>query len=35
MWNLKRNNTNEFTNQKETHKLRELTVANGKDGEKG
>jgi len=34
MWNLKRNNTNEFTKQ-ETHKLRELTVANGKDGEKG
>ena len=25
MWNLKRNDTNEFTKQKETHKLRKQT----------
>ena len=36
MWNLKRNDTNELTKQKQTHKLRnELKAAEGKDGEKG
>ena len=33
MWNLKRNDTNELTKQKQTHRLREmeLIVARGKD----
>ena len=32
MWNLKRNDTNELTKQKQTHKL---MIAGGKDGGKG
>ena len=38
MWNLKRNDTNELTKQKETHRLKEQTHGfgvGGKDGEKG
>ena len=33
MWNLKRNDTNELTKQKQTHRLREmeLIIARGKD----
>ena len=32
MWNLKRNDTNELTKQKETHRLRkQLVVAQGRD----
>ena len=29
MWNLKRNDTNELTKQKETHKLRKQTMVAG------
>ena len=29
MWNLKRNDTNEFTKQKETHRLSEFMVVGG------
>ena len=32
MWNLKRNNTNELTKQKETHRLRKQT--HGSQGER-
>ena len=39
LWNLKRNDTNELTKQKETHRLREWTYgcrgAGAKDGKKG
>ena len=30
MWNLKRNDTNELTKQKETHRLRKGMIARGK-----
>ena len=33
MWNLKRNDTNELPQQKETHRLRDQRIAKGKDGD--